>query len=252
LAWCVHLYTALGLLAAAGIAILIVMGGANAFRWAFVLMCVATIIDSTDGTFARWVRVKEVLPDFDGRRLDDLVDFLNYSFLPLLLLWRAEIPSPGTTWVLIAPLLASGYGFCQAAIKTDDGYFLGFPSFWNVVAFYLYVFAPASWISITLLLLLSLLTFVPSRYLYPSQPGWINSLTIFLGIVWGAFLALALWNLPVGQAAKTPENADKALVPAFLSLFFPVYYMIVSWGISVRHRRLKQKTEFLRDHAPST
>src|SRR5205085_5710370 len=84
LAWCVHLYTALGLVAAAAIAALIVQGGADAFRWAFVLMLVATAIDATDGTLARRIRITEVLPGFDGRRLDDLIDFLNYSFLPLL------------------------------------------------------------------------------------------------------------------------------------------------------------------------
>src|SRR5713226_1849233 len=86
LAWCVHFYTALGLLAASGIAVLIVKGGADAFRLAFVLMLAAVLIDATDGALARWIRVKEVLPGFDGRRLDDLTDFLNYTCLPLLLL----------------------------------------------------------------------------------------------------------------------------------------------------------------------
>ena len=84
LAWGVHFYTALGLVAAAGMAVLIVQGGEEAFRWAFVLMLVATLIDCTDGTLARRVRVKEVLPGFDGARLDDLVDFLTYTFLPLM------------------------------------------------------------------------------------------------------------------------------------------------------------------------
>ena len=37
------------------------------------------------------VRVKEVLPHFDGRQLDYLIDFLTYVALPILLLWRAEI-----------------------------------------------------------------------------------------------------------------------------------------------------------------
>ena len=69
LAWLAHLYTALGLVAAAAIAVLIVRGWPESFRSAFVLMLAATLIDASDGTFARWVRVKEVLPDFDGRRL---------------------------------------------------------------------------------------------------------------------------------------------------------------------------------------
>src|SRR5437763_17139602 len=74
LAWGVHLYTALGLVAAAGIAVLLLRGTGDAFRWCFVLMLVAVFIDATDGTMARAVRIKAVLPGFDGRRLDDLVD----------------------------------------------------------------------------------------------------------------------------------------------------------------------------------
>src|SRR5437667_7300734 len=98
LAWCVHFYTALGLAAAAGMAVLIVRGGAASFAWAFVLMLVATLIDATDGPLARLARVREVLPGFDGRRLDDLIDFLTYTCLPLLLIWRAELLPPGKEW----------------------------------------------------------------------------------------------------------------------------------------------------------
>ena len=109
---------------------------------AFVLMLVATLIDATDGTLARAIRVKEVLPGFDGRRLDDIIDFLTYTFLPLLLIWRAELLPAGREAWLLLPLLASAYGFCQVSAKTDDGYFLGFPSYWNLVAFYLYALQP--------------------------------------------------------------------------------------------------------------
>src|SRR5947207_2003039 len=123
LAWGVHFYTALGLVCAAGIAVLIVKGGGEAFRGAFILMLIATLIDATDGTLARAVRIKETLPGFDGRRLDDLVDFLNYTFLPLFLVWRSGILPEGQSFWLLLPLMASAYGFCQVSIKTEDGYF---------------------------------------------------------------------------------------------------------------------------------
>src|SRR5262249_37299401 len=83
LAWCVHFYTATGLIAAGAMTVAILHGGPESFRVAFILMVVATLIDATDGAFARLVRVKEVLPGFDGRRLDDLVDFQTYVTLPL-------------------------------------------------------------------------------------------------------------------------------------------------------------------------
>jgi phosphatidylcholine synthase len=156
-------------------------------------MLAATIVDATDGTLARAVRVKEVLPGFDGRRLDDLVDFLNYTFLPLFLVWRAQLLPSGHEYFLVLPLLASAYGFCQVSAKTDDGYFLGFPSYWNLVALYLYVLQPLDpWGSVALIVLFSLLTFVPLRYLYPSNRGRLNQITNLLA---GAWTALMIWLL---------------------------------------------------------
>ena len=186
LGWCVHGYTALGLVAAGLIAVLLSDNpDAGAFRWCFLLMAFATIVDSTDGFLARRVRIKEVVPGFDGRRLDDLVDFLTYTFLPLLLIWRAEIlPSGQEAWLFL-PLLASAYGFCQVQAKTDDGYFLGFPSLWNIVALYLYALPLGAWVKLAIVVVLALLTFVPVRP--PSirrSPDELNRVATLLGIAW--------------------------------------------------------------------
>jgi phosphatidylcholine synthase len=229
LAWGVHCYTGLGLVAAAGIAVLIVQGTADSFRWAFVLMLFATLVDATDGTLARRVRVKEVLPGFDGRRLDDLIDFLTYTFLPLFLVWRTGLLPAGQEWCLLVPLLASAYGFCQVEAKTPDGYFLGFPSFWNLVAFYLYVLRLPGWLAVAMLVGLALLTFVPARYLYPTQRGPLSRLTNVLAGVWTLLLLAVLWRWPDDFTADTPTR-----VLALASLFFPVYYLGASWVISLR------------------
>ena len=216
-AWCVHLFTSLGLVAAAGIAALIVRGGDDAFRGAFGLMLVATVIDAVDGSFARWARVGKVLPEFDGRRLDDLIDFQTYTSLPLLLMWRAGL-APGE-W-LILPLLASAYGFCRKQAKTDDGYFLGFPSYWNIVAFYCYFLGMSPATVIAIVVVLSILTFVPSRYLYPSQTGTLNRITIALAIPWTAML--------IAVCAGYREWAAP-------SLYFPAFYLGASAWVTLRH-----------------
>jgi phosphatidylcholine synthase len=231
LAWGVHLYTATGLIIAAGMAVLIVRGGDNAFRSVFALMMLATFIDSTDGWLARRARVKQVVPTFDGRRLDDIVDFHTYTTLPLLLIWRAEILPAEQAWWLVMPLLASAYGFCQVNAKTDDGFFLGFPSYWNIVAFYLYMLQPPVWLSLVLIVGLSILTFVPSRYLYPSQGSPFSRLTILLGAVWTVLLLwiLARWDTFAGWLTV-------------LSLGFPLYYMILSWALTLQHMRRKKRS----------
>jgi phosphatidylcholine synthase len=239
----VHLYTALGLVAAAGIAVLIVTGTGESFRWSFLLMLIATLIDATDGTLARAVRIKETIPGFDGRRLDDIVDFLNYTFLPLFLIRQAGLLPAGQEYWLLLPLLASAYGFCQVSVKTDDGYFLGFPSYWNLIALYLYVLQPLpGTVSLALLVVPALLTFVPSRYLYPAQGGGkLNRVTNVLGGAWAGLILWILIALP-GEYPSSEELAETWPRPlAVLSLFFPVYYMTASWVVSWRVWKVRRR-----------
>jgi phosphatidylcholine synthase len=228
MAWGVHLYTATGLVLAAAMAVAIYHGGDEGFRRALLLMIVATLIDSTDGALARRARVREVLPGFDGRRLDDITDFLTYTALPLLLLWRAgTLPAEWGGWLLV-PLLASAYGFSQTEAKTEDHYFLGFPSYWNALAIYLYLLRPAPAVALALLILFSVLTFVPARYLYPSFKGPYSRITIILALPWAALLAIILTGA-VGPA--------RWLV--LISLAFPIYYLVVSWLVTLGHYRAR-------------
>ncbi|MBX9948621.1 MAG: HAD-IA family hydrolase [Candidatus Obscuribacterales bacterium] len=239
LCWGVHLYTGLGLVCAAAIAALIVQGGADSFRWAFIIMGVALFIDATDGTLARRLEVKKVLPGFDGRRLDDIIDFLTYTGLPLLLVYRAGIMPAGWDWTLMVAAMASLYGFCQTDIKTADGYFLGFPSYWNLVAFYLYVLPGPAWLTVSLVLGLALLTFVPTRYLYPSQGGWLNNFTNVLGGLWGLNLAWVVWCMPAGQFPGA-----ETFTAAAISLFFPVWYVAASFAVEAKVRMNSRATKF--------
>lgn len=221
-AWLAHLYTALGLVAAAGIAVLIVHGDAASFRRAFVLMAVATLIDASDGWFARKTRVKEVLPHFDGRALDDLIDFHTYTSLPLLLLWRAGTLPDRLEWLLLLPLLASAYGFSQVNAKTEDGFFLGFPSCWNIIAFYLYVLQPQAWLSATVIVVFALLTFVPTPYLYPTRGGPFARVMVVGGIIWTVLLLLVL-----------VERGGDPTTLAIVSLIYPLAYLALSAVVTI-------------------
>jgi phosphatidylcholine synthase len=227
MAWAVHLFTSLGLVAAAGIAVLIVRGGDDSFRAAFALMCIATLIDAVDGTLARRARVSEVLPDFDGRRLDDIIDFQTYTSLPLLLIWRAGILPAAWSPVLVLPLLASAFGFSRVAAKTDDGYFLGFPSYWNIVAFYLYFLAPPPALSVAVIVILAVLTFVPIRFLSTTNPGRLNRVANLLAAPWTAMLIAVLF---------VDGSLRNALTLA--SLYYPCFYLAASlWSAAKPNSR---------------
>jgi phosphatidylcholine synthase len=222
-AWGVHLYTALG--AALGFYALDATWRSD-YRAAFLWMAGALFIDSTDGSLARRVRVKQVLPQFDGAKLDDIVDYLNYVVVPVVLAYHAHLVPAGPRGLLIGslPLLASGYGFSQIDAKTDDHFFKGFPSYWNVVVFYFYALGTPNWFNVSALVVFSILVFVPIRYLYPNRTPTARRTTYVLGGLWGLGLLFLLAQFPAPSRGL-----------AWLSLFFPIYYMGMSLHLHLRN-----------------
>ena len=131
----VHVYTATGVVLALLMVHFSYQGDVEAVLWLFLA---AMVVDGTDGMLARRLHVKTVVPNFDGALLDNIVDYITYAFAPMVLLWaNGYLPDGAAGGVVAAiPLLASCYQFCRTDAKTDDHFFLGFPSYWNVVAFY--------------------------------------------------------------------------------------------------------------------
>lgn len=223
LAWVAHFYTALGAVLALAATLAVIE---DDFRTAFLALIAATLIDTTDGMLARALRVKERLPHYDGARLDDIVDYLTYVFVPVILIWRAGLlPGGSVLWVGGAVLLASAYGFGQAdaKVKTDDYFFTGFPSYWNIAAVYLFVWGLPLVANAAVLLALSALVFVPIRYVYPSRTRTLQVPTMVLGSVWALLIVFMVWRLP---ASDGPWMA--------LSLVFPAYYTVLSLWLHVR------------------
>jgi phosphatidylcholine synthase len=219
LAWGVHLYTALG--APLGVwAIFAAFAGD--YRLAWLLVAATIFIDSTDGVAARAVRVWEVLPWVDGRRLDDIVDYFGWVIVPSILLVQAGL-LPG--WAAVPPLIASGYGFAQTQAKTEDDYFLGFPSYWSLIGFYLYVFGTPPAFNAALILLLSVLVFVPIRYPYPTKTRTLRPLTLACAAAWGAMMLALLVTLP-----------SPPLWIAWASLIFVAYYLLLTTWLWWRRR----------------
>jgi len=223
-AWGVHFYTACG--AVLGFLALDATASGR-YGVAFAWLSLATLVDCTDGTLARRVGVKQVLPNFDGARLDDIVDYLNYVVVPVVLAYHAGLIPHGTGGLMVAalPLLASGYGFCQLDAKTDDHFFQGFPSYWNVVVFYFYTLGTARWFNVVALIVLAILVFVPVGYVYPSKNPTFQRTTYVLGIVWGICMAVLLTQFP------TPSRSL-----AWVSFFFPIYYMTLSVYLHLKRR----------------
>jgi phosphatidylcholine synthase len=231
-AWGVHLYTALG--APLGVwAIFAAFAGD--FRTAWLLIAVTVFIDATDGAAARAVRVWDVLPWIDGRRLDDIVDYFGWVIVPAILLVLAGL-LPG--WVAAAPLIASGYGFAQTQAKTEDDYFLGFPSYWSLIGFYLYIFNTSPAFNTVLILLLSVLVFVPIRFPYPTKTKPFRPLTLACGGAWGVMMLALLFTLP-----------DPPMWIAWASLVFVAYYLLLTFWLWWRRRSVAPEDASVADQS---
>ena len=229
----VHLYTASGAVLALLMLVAAFQGEAVKALW---LMLISLLIDSTDGLLARRFRVSEALPFFDGALLDNIVDYMTYVFVPIVLLWSEGYLPEGNAGIVLAalPLLASSYQFCRVDAKTEDHYFLGFPSYFNVVAFYVIVFEPGPLALAALLVICSFLVFVPIRYVYPTRTVAFRGLSLTLTALWLLSYAAILWQMPE---------------PDPVILGFSVLYLVYYFGLSLylsgkmlEARRLEEQT----------
>ena len=208
------MYTGLGILLAFTAALALKYHHVQFF---LISLWLAVIVDATDGTLARYFDVGRVLPTFNGRRLDDLIDFLTFVFLPSMALIEFDILPTPFIWVAVLPMIASAYGFSQEIAKTNESY-VGFPSYWNIVFIYLYVLeVQAKW-AVLILVVLSILVFVPIRYIYPSRTRWMKRTTLVLSSLFGVLLACVCLFPDVDWA--------KAVIK--VSLIYPVCYVIMS------------------------
>ncbi|MGD9829215.1 MAG: phosphatidylcholine/phosphatidylserine synthase [Hyphomicrobiaceae bacterium] len=197
----VHLFTALGAVAA-----LLAMQAVLAKDWGgvFVWLGVAFFIDGVDGFFARLVGVSRVLPRFSGDRLDLVVDYVTYVFVPVLALMEAGFLTGWPGFVVAGlMLLSSLYHFSDQESKSDDHCFVGFPAVWNIVAFYLFAFAAGPVMTYGTVLLCVVLTFVPLRWVHPLRVKALRPVTVALTLAWSAAAAHSLWSgFPASPVAQ--------------------------------------------------
>lgn len=220
-AWGVHLYTALG--AVFGV-LAIHYAAMGEYRASFIAMAVTIAIDSSDGTLARLFDVKKRVPAFDGSLLDNIVDYLTYVVAPVFLMIRAGLVT-GTVGFAVAGfvLIASAYQFCQAQAKTPDNFFLGFPSYWNLVVFYLYCLHWGVIVNEVILTVFGVMVFIPIKYIYPSRTKPLRPLTLTLGMIWGVVTIAMLPSLPLVHPMLL-----------YLSLAYIAYYLIASFALHTR------------------
>jgi phosphatidylcholine synthase len=219
-AFAVHVFTACGA-ACAFLALLAAVRGA--WPTMFLWLGIALIIDGIDGSFARRLRVAEMLPRWSGDILDLVVDIRTYVFVPAYAITASGLlpPKAATLLGLVVVITGSLY-FADRRMKTPDHYFRGFPALWNVAAFYLFVLRLPPSINALLVVALAVLTFIPFHFVHPVRITHMRALTM---------TALVLWALLAIRALL------KDLVPGFWTVaalcVLAVYFVAI--GLRRRH-----------------
>ena len=223
--WLVHAYTASGVVLAFLTVIAVMEGETVRCLWLFLA---AMVVDATDGMLARRVQVKRHVPWFDGALLDNIIDYITYAFMPMVLLWSSGHLGEGASATVLAvvPLLASAYQFCRVDAKTDDHLFLGFPSYWNIAAFYVVVLDLEPVAVTVVLLVCAVLVFVPVGYVYPSRTSTLQGPTLALTCLW-----------LVGYGVLVAQLPDPSPVWLAITVAYVVYYVALSLYLTVRRSR---------------
>jgi phosphatidylcholine synthase len=232
-AWAVHAFTASA--ACFGLLTLVTIYK-HQYKLAIWCMAIAIVIDALDGTLARLVHVKIVLPNIDGALLDNMVDYLNYVITPCFFLFvkPTMLPAHLTLVITIAIIITSSYQFCQIDAKTPDHFFKGFPCYWNIAVFYMFIFNTAAVTNAIILTILCILIFVPIKYVYPSRLDYLTKSYLLklmmhaFSIVYGICSAFILWRYPVSNPICLALSLGYVIMYLMLSFYRTYSPMLLS------------------------
>ena len=189
-AFSVHILTASGsFLAFLGVVAAAEKHFVDMFWW----LGLALFVDGIDGPIARKVRVKEVLPNWSGDTLDNIIDYVTYVLLPAFALYQSDMI--GEPWSFVAAgaiVVSSAIYYADTGMKTEEYFFSGFPVVWNMVVFTLFVIGATETTASILVFVSVVLTFLPINFLHPVRVKRLRRLNILVLVIWSALSIYAL------------------------------------------------------------
>lgn len=221
LAWLVHFLTTcgafLGLLAILAIS-------THQYIAALCYMGIAFLIDNIDGMLARLFKVNLFAYTIDGDLLDNIIGFFNYAMVPAAFILLSPLIDPSYRFLAAALIcFASCYQLTQYNARTEEQFFKGFPSYWNILIFYTYCLDLPQNITFLLIAICFIGSFIPIKYIYPSNLKYVsnNKHTQLL-----ILLATILWNVAAGlMLFLYPKH--NIIVTNYL-IIYPIFYLLLS------------------------
>nr|PLB81568.1 phosphatidylcholine synthase [Actinomyces sp. UMB0138] len=183
-----HFFTMTGLLWAL-LAITALYHGQVKLMWMW--LGISLIVDAADGPMSRKAEVTKVVPWFSGVMMDNVVDYLTWTFVPAIFM-TLYLPLGPKPLPVVAAALALGssmFCYCNTKMKSSDWYFVGFPAAWNIVAIILWLFQTPALFNWLVIVVFTVLAVVPWKWVHPFRVKRLRALNATAAVVWVATTA---------------------------------------------------------------
>jgi len=189
-AFSVHMLTASGAFLAF---LAVVAAGEQRFVDMWWWLGLALLVDGIDGPIARRLRVKEVLPNWSGAMLDNVIDYVTYVLVPAYALYVSGIMGEPLSFVAAGLIVvSSAIYYADTGMKTEENFFSGFPVVWNMLVFTIFVIKASEATAFAVVLAAVFLTFLPIHFLHPVRVVRLRPLNLTVFSIWAALSAYAL------------------------------------------------------------
>ena len=153
----------------------------------------ALFVDGIDGPIARKLEVKEVLPNWSGELLDNIVDYVTYVLIPAFALYQSGFMGEGLSFLSAAIIVVtSAIYYADTGMKTKENFFKGFPVVWNMVVFTLFVIGVGEYTAFAVVVIAAIFTFLPIHFLHPVRVVRLRPLNLAVFFAWCIFGIVAL------------------------------------------------------------
>jgi phosphatidylcholine synthase len=213
IAWAVHFFTAMG--AVVGM-LAIEAVFKDKVKTAMVYLLITQVIDGVDGPMARQIDIVRAAPKIDGYVMDLVIDYLTCVIVPAAFMNRFGLfPSHLSIPMICLIVFVSAMWFSRTDMMTDDLWFNGFPSTWNLIAPTLYLLGTPDWANVIACVGLCGLLMTNIKFPHPMRSGGPRSMTIMTLVATGLWLVALLW----GAFDPTLRNSAKAILVLVIGYF---------------------------------
>jgi phosphatidylcholine synthase len=196
-------------------------------RWTsmFLWLGLALFVDGIDGPIARKLQVKEVLPNWSGETLDNIIDYITYVLIPAFALYQRGFMGENLSFLSAAIIVvSSAIYYADTGMKTKENFFKGFPVVWNMLVFTLFIVEPGEYAAFATVVFFAILSFVPVNFLHPVRVKRLRNLNLSVFMIWCLLGGIALmYNLDVPNWMKIAVAATSIYLSSIGAImqFFP-------------------------------